>query len=121
MRGIDCVQAPDSKPLAAVKTVLRNLTQAKGVNLLRDMSEIPASSPVRLYFRMFLTSLNPDAATSPAVGESPVAAEAAGSPGTPHVESVSLPASTACCYSRVLCWHGCVALCCAALRCAVLV
>ena len=46
--------------------MLRELTLAKGVNLLRDMAEIPASSQVRQYFKMYLERFKPEDQDAPA-------------------------------------------------------
>lgn len=53
-------KAPDDKPLAAAKTVLREMTRARGVVLLQSMGSIPPHSAVRQYFRMYLARFRPE-------------------------------------------------------------
>ena len=58
------MQAPDDKPLAAAKTVLREMTKSRGLDLLKDMAELPHNSAVRQYFKMYLTRFRPEEAAA---------------------------------------------------------
>jgi hypothetical protein len=74
-------KAPDDKPLAAAKTVLREMTRARGVELLQSMGDIPPNSAVRQYFRMYLARFRPEEAATEDVEDSHVVAAASASAG----------------------------------------